>query len=78
MLPNGLAEPQLCCPEEDCLRAGRQLQNRPTKVVALGESDLEDIGGRIERRMGKWEMGRKTTGKAGVGMSKEVQLGLGN
>lgn len=68
MLPNGLAEPQLCCPEEDCLRAGRQLQNRPTKVVALGESDLEDIGGRIERRMGKWEMERKTTGKAGVGM----------
>lgn len=70
---NGLAEPQLCYPE-DCLRAGRQLQNRPTKVVALGESDLEDIGERIERRMGKWEVGRKTIGKAGVGMGKEVHF----
>lgn len=46
-------------PPENCLRVGRWLQNRPTEVVAPGESALGDTGGRGGRGRGEEEWHRR-------------------
>lgn len=71
VLHSELAGPLLHCPQEDCPWAGRQSPDSPTGC-SCGRSDVGDVGGRVESRVGAWGGGELE--EMGWGMENRTSL----